>query len=165
MPKMKISAVAAFAGLVAMVSGHSPAHASTTVPSSFNVTANVQPKCTISAINFDFGAYDPLNATAVTTPLTNIVTTSCVKGTAYTIALTTGGNASGTSNGMTNGTDILLYQLFQADGTTRWNGASTASVTSTGKASVTLQAIGKIAAGQDVGTGSYSDSVVANVTF
>ncbi len=64
-----------------------------------------------------FGAYDPL----VTHAATNLdqdgsVSVACVKGTSANVELSDGGNFSGGTRRMSNGTDFLNYDLY----TTRW---------------------------------------------
>ena len=70
---------------------------------------------------------------------------------------------------MTDGTDFLAYELYQ-DGSrsTVW-GDSGGAVNNPGaapsSAARTLTVYGRVSAGQSVSVGSYSDTVVATVTF
>ena len=65
------------------------------------------------------------------------------------------------------GTDYLSYQLYSDNGySTVWGNTAGTSVAHTGTGTQTaLTVYGSIAAGQSVPAGSYSDTVVATVTF
>ncbi len=154
-----------------------------TATSTFTVTANVTKNCTISAANIAFGPYDPIVANAVT-PLTlpSTVTVACTKGAVATVGLNAGTNpgAGGcaTTRAMSSGggaPSYLCYEIYQpAPGagnvsatTTVWGNvaASWWTYTSAGKAPFGLVDTGQIPAGQDVPALSYTDSVIATVTF
>lgn len=152
----------------------SASHAGTAT-SSLSVTATVSANCTISTTPVAFGAYDPI-VTNATNPLngTGTVTVTCTNGSAATIALGQGSNAAGGSTDAAPlrqmkdaGTDLLAYSLYQDTGrTTIWGNTVATSASDTGNG--TAQAItvyGSVAAGQNVPAGSYSDTVVATVTF
>ncbi|HSP16802.1 MAG TPA: spore coat protein U domain-containing protein [Thermoanaerobaculia bacterium] len=132
-----------------------------------NVTATVNGSCQwITQMTMAFPAYDPFSAVADTQ--TTTVTFKCVKKTnatdTYKIWFSkTGGN-------MNNGTDNLAYTLTDgAGGALATNaGASVAVVGTPGvgaAAGYTYTVKGSIAAGQDVSTGSYVDTVVVNVEY
>jgi spore coat protein U-like protein len=67
---------------------------------------------------------------------------------------------------MTNGTDFLAYELYSDDTNTTVWGADTAGlvVPQTGSA-VNTTVYGVIPAGQNVGIGNYTDTVVATIEF
>ncbi|HUH93755.1 MAG TPA: spore coat U domain-containing protein [Casimicrobiaceae bacterium] len=146
------------------------------------VSASVTANCTISTSAVAFGAYDPVVANAATAlNATGSVTIACTKGSAPTITLGLGGNASGSQRNMKlgSGSDLLAYELYQPPsttpatacsfpGTTVWgtSGSNIFTPTSPGsKAARTYNVCGTVAAGQDVSVGSYTDTVVATVNF
>ena len=165
------------AAAVAMVLGGSAVNTwATTGTTSFNVTATVINDCTIGSTNIAFGNYDPTSATAVTAQ--GSVTAKCTKGDAVSVALNQGSNpATGSTAAvparqMVNGTNLLPYHIYiAATGTTEWGtgtvgtnepAAQTAASVST---SLTFTTYGSLPAGADVPAGSYSDTVIATVTF
>ena len=140
----------------------------------FNVSSSVAANCTISATDLNFGAYDPLVANK-TTPLdvNTTVTVLCTKGsTGVTVGLDLGTHAAAGSRFMSNGTDSLQYELFSdSAGGTVWSNAGAGLVTwpafgPIGAGTGTPHTVfGRVAAGQDVSVGSYSDTVTATVNF
>jgi spore coat protein U-like protein len=144
-----------------------------TATSNMSVTATVSNNCTITAGALSFGAYDPIGANA-SSPLNASATISvtCTSGDATTIAL---GQGSDPATGSTDAAPLrqmsdgashnLPYQLYKDSGhSTVWNNTTGASYTGTGTAgSVTVY--GQIAAAQNVPAASYSDTVVATITF
>ncbi|KGQ19332.1 Spore coat protein U [Lysobacter dokdonensis DS-58] len=151
----------------------SSAQAATAPAASLPVTANVAATCVVTSTTaVAFGAYDPLAAT----PLNGAGTISvrCTKGTSADIALGVGANASTAScttltRRMTNGTDFLGYGLYSDTGrSTVWGCDTTNDITRSSTSSITpaiLNVYGQIPNGQDVGVGSYTDSVAIVVTF
>lgn len=146
----------------------------------FNVTANVAGSCVITATpTLAFGAYDPTevnNTTALDGQ--SSISVRCTRGTVATVALGQGGNpATGSTcvaplRQMASGAERLRYDIYQtAARTTVWGcqtgaGANTQGFTSTSSLTPTvLQTFGRIPAGQDVPTGSFSDTVQVTVTF
>jgi spore coat protein U-like protein len=153
--------------------------AASTAQANLTVQVQVTANCTISTTPVDFVSYDPVvtNASAAKTG-SGTVAIACTKSSAPTIGLGLGGNASGSTRRMTNGTDLLSYELYfpttnaanAACGTltTIWgtSGANLFTPTSpTTRNSRTYNVCGSIAGGQDVSVGAYSDTVVATVTF
>jgi spore coat protein U-like protein len=137
-----------------------------------NVNASVANNCTLTTGAIAFGPYDPVgaNATAGTGDLTanGHVYVACTKGAGATIDLGNGGAADANSRRLTSGANNLTYQLYRADGTTVWAaGAATGGVTynSTSKAQTDMVVVGKIAGGQDVPAGTYTNTIVATVNF
>lgn len=174
MNKILKSALAATT-LIALSALGGTAYAATAT-SNLAVSASVTANCTIDASGgLAFGAYDPV-VTNASTDLTGsgTINTTCTNGAAATITLGQGANADAGSTDaapvrrMLSGTsDYLSYQLYTDSGyATVWgNTAGTgAAVTGTG-AAVSTTVYGSVAAGQNVASGSYSDTVVATVTF
>ena len=162
----------AAAGLALGVSSGTQAGTAT---SNLSVTATVSANCSITTAPVAFGAYDPVTANA-TTPLTSTgtVTVTCTSGASGTITLGQGSNPGGGSTDAAParrlkdaGTDVLSYALYQDTGrTTVWGNTAGTGVASTGTGSAaSLTVYGSVAAGQNVPAGSYSDTVVATVTF
>ncbi|HEV2271319.1 MAG TPA: spore coat U domain-containing protein [Steroidobacteraceae bacterium] len=146
-----------------------------TATSSLSVTATVSANCTITTAPVAFGAYDPI-VTNATNPLdgTGTVTVTCTNGSAVAVTLGQGTNAAGGSTDAAParqmkdaGTDLLAYTLYQDSGrTTVWGNTVGTSVSDTGNGTAqSLTVYGAVAAGQNVPAGSYSDTVVATVTF
>lgn len=146
-----------------------------TATSNLAVSATVAANCTIDAsAGLAFGTYDPI-VTNASTALTGsgTISTTCTNGASATITLGQGANADTSSTDtaplrrMTDGTDFLSYQLYTDSGdSTVWGNTSAtgAAVTGTG-AAISTTVYGSVAAGQNVPAGSYTDTVVATVTF
>ncbi len=141
-----------------------------TSTASLSISAAVANNCTIGTTAVSFGSYDPL-VTNASAPLdaTGSVTITCTKGAVTTVGLNLGGNATGSTRRMLSGTDFLTYELYKDSGRTAVWGNSGADLLNTGtapsKAPQTFTVYSRVAAGQDVPSGSYSDTVTATVNF
>ncbi len=132
-----------------------------------NITATVNGSCRwITELTMAFPAYDPFSAVADTQ--TTAVMFKCVKKTnatdTYKIWF------SKTAGNMTNGVDLLAYALTDSLGaalpTTAAASTAVAGTPGVGAAAgYSFTVNGSIAAGQDVSTGSYVDTVVANIEY
>jgi spore coat protein U domain-containing protein, fimbrial subunit CupE1/2/3/6 len=177
MSKPSITRIVLGLGLLGAVAAVPAQGASTTA--NLTVQVQVNANCTISTTPVDFGTYDPVvaNASAAKTG-SGTVAVACTKSSAPTIGLGVGSNASGSTRRMTNGTDLLTYELYfpttnaasAACGalTTVWgtSGANLFTPTSPpNRNSRTYNVCGSIAGAQDVSVGAYADTVVATVTF
>jgi spore coat protein U-like protein len=170
----RIGRLMAGAGMAALVAGFAAYQSATldaaTAIASFNVTANVTANCTIVAGNLGFGSYDPVVAQAAS-PLdqTSTLTVACTKGTNAAVSLDLGTHASGSTRRMQSGTtatEFLTYELYTTGAhSVVWNTTNTVAYAATSKASSDLTVYGRVAAGQDVETGNYSDTIVATITF
>jgi spore coat protein U-like protein len=139
------------------------------------VNATVTANCTISTAAVAFGSYDPVVANA-TTALngTGSVTVTCTSGDAANVTLGQGADAATGSTDAAplrqmkdSGSDVLAYSLY-SDGarSTVWGNTTATGVSDTGNGTAqTLTVYGSVAAGQNVPAGTYSDTVVATVTF
>jgi spore coat protein U-like protein len=148
----------------------------TTATSNLSVTASVSASCSITTAPVAFGAYDPVvtNATAALNG-TGTVTVTCTSGASTTITLGQGLNANTGSTDAAparrlvdgGGTNYLSYALYQNTGrTTVWGNTAGTGVANTGTGTASAVTVyGAVAAGQSVPAGSYSDTVVATVTF
>jgi spore coat protein U-like protein len=137
-----------------------------TATSTFLVTATIQATCTISAGALAFGTYTGVAATGVST-----VAVTCTNTTSYNVGLNAG-TASGatvTTRKMTGPASALLaYSLYSDTGrSVNWGQTiGTDTVTGTGSGSnQNLTVYGAVAAGQYLAPGSYSDSVIATITY
>ncbi len=146
-----------------------------TASANLSVTATVVANCTISASSLAFGNYDPV----VTNASSNLdaagtLNISCTSGSGATVTLGQGTSPAGGSTDaaplrrMSNGASgYLSYGLYQdIPRTVLWgNTAGTGEAyTGTGTGG-SMTVYGRVAAGQSVPVGSYSDTVVATVTF
>jgi spore coat protein U-like protein len=170
----RIGRLMAAAGTAALVAGFAGYQRATleaaTATASFNVTANVAANCTIVAGSLGFGSYDPVGAHA-STPLnqTSTITVACTKGTSATVSLDLGTHASGSTRRMQSGTtttEFLAYELYTTGAhSVVWNTTNTVAYNATSKASSNLTVHGSVAGGQDVEVATYSDTIVATITF
>ena len=146
-----------------------------TATSNLSVTASVTANCTISTSPVAFGAYDPVSTNA-SSPLTGTgaVNVTCTSGASTSVTLGQGSNAgTGSSDAVPvrrlndGSTNYLSYQLYSDNGhSTVWGNTSGTGVAHTGTGTQTaITVYGSVAAGQNVPSGSYSDTVVATVTF
>ena len=160
------------AGLIAACLALAPAASRAgTATTTFAVTATVPTSCTISSTPMSFGNYSSGSATVVTS--TSTLSANCALLTSYTISLSKGAASSFSPRTMTmssGGTTYMLdYNLYTTvtdtniwgDGT---SGTSTVSGVGTGLTQ-SITVYGSIPAGQSVAVGSYSDSIVATITF
>lgn len=145
-----------------------------TATSNLSVTSTVAANCTIGTTAAAFGTYDPIVTNAATALTgTGTVTVNCTSGSADYVTLDQGLNANTGSTTavplrqMASGTDRLAYSLYSdAARTVVWGDTATTGLASTGTgAAIALTVYGGVAAGQNVPAGSYTDTVVATVTF
>ena len=134
-----------------------------TSTANFTVTASVAAACTIGASNLAFGAY-----TGNTLDINSTVTANCVTGTTYSIALNAGIGAGATTavRKLTSGANTLNYALYSdAAHSAIWGtGPDAVSDTGTGT-SQSKNVYGRISAGLTPVAGSYTDTVIATITF
>ena len=133
---------------------------------SFTVTTTIAPSCTIAATAMAFGTY----ARSILDTSSSI-TVTCTNTTPYNISLNPGlaAAATVTSRKMTlSGSNLLAYTLTSdAARVVNWGqtiGTDTVAGTGNGAAQV-FTVYGRIAAGQLVLPGSYTDTIVATVTY
>src|SRR5262249_12068326 len=143
----------------------------TTTSTTFTVTLNVVREGRLNAFSIPFGAYEPLIANAAT-PLdsTGTVNVYCTKGTFGSVALDNGLNfLTGARRVKTAGGAFMTYEVYRDPSrSTVWNAVNVNTGTSTSKDTALgggFVAYGRIAAGQDVVAGSYTDTMQAVVTY
>ncbi len=164
-----VTALVGATGLTLVSSLWTPVSAQTAT-ANLAVSATVANKCTISTTPLAFGAYDPIvdNASTALAGTGGVVIT-CNKNTATTIGLGLGSNATGSIRRMVLGADYLTYELYQEVGhTTIWGTTGTGLLTppvAPNKNARTFTVYGLVAPGQDVAAGTFTDTVVATVTY
>jgi len=177
----KKTKLAVVLGAAAIAAGVSSGAMAGTATSNIAVSASITQTCAITANPIAFGAYDPVTANAtVAATSTATLDVRCTKGSAgVTVQLGIGANASGNQKRMTNGTDFLSYNIFQpttgvsgntACSATEWGAPTAALAVSPAVAwsAVTVNSFtmcGSVPPAQNVGAGSYNDTVVATITF
>ena len=139
----------------------------------FNVTANVQKNCSVTANNLAFGS---IAAGAAATSGSSTMSVTCSVNTPYNVGLaplnvasTTG---AGTMKGTGANTNTVTYQLYSNSGlTTVWGNTATPTSTGNGVAgsgSGTAQSLtvyAKVTGSTDVTPDTYSDIVQVNVNY
>ena len=122
--------------------------------------------CGITANNLNFGNY-----TGAQLPATTTLSVGCTSGTSYNVGLNagTGSGATVTLRKMTGPAGALLdYRMF-SDSAHNINWGNTVGANTVGGSGnntiKNLTIYGEIPAGQSVGTGSYTDTIVATLTY
>jgi spore coat protein U-like protein len=129
--------------------------------------------CQISTAGVAFGAYDVFNLSPVNS--TGSINYRCGKAeaTSGNIMITLGTGQSGTfaARSMRNGTEVLSYNLYlDAALTSVWGNGTGGTQFHTQfqppfNTQVNLTVYGRVPAGQDVGAGMYTDTIVATINF
>ena len=136
----------------------------------WSVAGRVEAGCTVSTAGVAFGTYNVFSATALASTGTislhcgaadKNITIHLSKGTSSTYALRVLTGPAG---------DVINYNLFRDAACTQiWGdstgGTSVYSNSRPGKNVINLTVYGRIAPGQDVRAGMYSDSVVTEINF
>jgi spore coat protein U-like protein len=126
----------------------------------------VSPGCGIGANSLNFGMYSGAVLSATTT-----IQVACTSGTTYNVGLSAGtaAGASVTTRKMTGPAGALLsYKLFSNSGyTVNWgNTIGVDTVAGSGNNGIqNLPVYGQIPSGQSVGTGNYTDTIIATLTY
>jgi len=167
----RFSTALGLAVATAFLIGMQPPLRAATGTTNLSVSATVSINCTITTTPVAFGAYDPIVANATTgLDATGTLVVACTKGSTATLGLGLGGNALASVRRMVDGaTNNLTYELYQDTGRATVWGNATVGLLTTGaapsKAARTFTVYGRVAAGQDVPAGSFTDTVVATVNF
>jgi spore coat protein U-like protein len=161
---MRASRALRFAGVACLTLAAVPV-AAATATASFAVTASVQATCAISTTPLAFGTYSGVQVDATSTILV-----TCTNTTPYNIGLGagTGTGATVAARKMTGGAALLNYSLSRDSGRTLNWGTTVATDTLGGTGNGAVQPVtvyGRIAAGQFVAPGSYTDTIIATVTY
>ena len=139
-----------------------------TANTTFQVSATVNNACSVSANSLAFGTYNPLLSTAIT--LSGGINLTCTLGSAFQVGLNAGTatGATVTTRQMTNGSNLLNYDLYRdLAHTLNWgNTLNTDTLSGTGTGiPVTYPVYGLLPASQSVPTGTYTDTVTVTVTY
>lgn len=125
--------------------------------------------CTLSATAVAFGTYDVFQAGPADS--TGTITYRCGNSD-HDIRIAVSAGTSGTFANRTlqTGSENLLYNLFYGGFTQVWGDGSGGTTTyfehnPPNNKDVVLTVYGRIAAGQDVGVGSYADTVVVTLEY
>lgn len=164
----RLVAGAAVAAVVAGITARSAGELqAATATANVSVSASVAANCQINAGSVAFGTYDVLGANdTADLDATGSVEVRCTKGTAAQLGLSDGNFLSGGTRRMSNGSEFLTYNLYtSAAYATVWNSANRVGYTAASKGWTSLDIYGKVPSGQDVGVGSYADTVVATIEF
>jgi spore coat protein U-like protein len=138
----------------------------TTATTSFTVTVFISASCTISATTLGFGNYSGALINANST-----LTVNCTNKTVFDIGLNAGTSrgATVTTRKMTGPASATLsYSMFRDSAhTLNWGDTvSTDTVQKTGTGSAVQYSVyGQLPAGQFVTPGTYTDTIVATVTY
>lgn len=170
---LKLVASLAFSSLCWI--GAMPASAAGSASSNLSLSASVSANCTISTAPISFGAYDPVSANASSAlNATGTVTVTCTNGSTGVISLGQGSNAAADSTNSSPSRQLsdgashsLAYSLYQdSSRMTVWGNTTETGVTHHGDGTATgITVYGSVPGGQNMPAGSYSDTVVATVTF
>lgn len=139
------------------------------------VSASVTANCTISTGALTFGSYDPIVTNkAANLDGTGSVSVTCTNGADWKIGLGQGSNADTGSTDAAplrqmsdGGSSLLSYALYSDAGrSVVWGNTDATDVDGTGDGTAQANTVyAEIASDQNVIEGSYSDTVVATVTF
>ena len=154
---MKTRVLACLGAIVLLAGGTAWAATDT---DTLNVTATVLSSAQITAVgDIAFGNYDPSDATPL--DAAGSVSVRATTGLGYAIYI-------GSDRSMTFGAYTLNYELYSDAGrTSAWGSdlAGAETYTSTGNAEETYSIYGRVAALQDVGPNSYSDTVTITLEW
>lgn len=147
-----------------------PVFAQSPATANLPVSASVVGNCTITTAAVAFGNYDPVGVNAATDlDATGSVTVTCTRGAGLSIDLGLGNNASGAARRMKDaGTNYMGYELYSNAGRTTVWGTGASGLTIVGAPNITPRVYtvyGRVAAGQDVAVGNYTDTVVASINY
>lgn len=132
---------------------------------SFNVLANIQPNCRVTAQNINFGNHGLLDGNV---DADGGLRVTCTNGTAYSVGLGNGQTGTGpTARRMTIGSRAITYGLYKNMARNQpWGSTGTQLVTGTGAGGVqTLPVYGRVPPQRTPTPGTYTDTVVVTVTY
>ncbi|HHX82509.1 MAG TPA: spore coat protein U domain-containing protein [Pseudomonadaceae bacterium] len=131
---------------------------------SFDVTPTITESCdidTVAATDVEFGTH-AYSLAGVNLTAAGSLSVNCSVGTDYEIELNNGANFSG-SRRMTDGTNFVPYALNLPNTSTIWDDTNTYS--DTGNGAVQVIPVNGVVTDLNFPAGSYSDTVIAKVTF
>lgn len=159
-----------FALLAALAAVAGTSQAASPQTADITVSAQISANCTISAGNMQFGAYDPIVANSGTgsdVTATADITTTCTSGSSPLINLSLGDFSNGAGlRQMASGANRLSYNLYSDNGhNALWDVNSDVPATTPDGTPHVNTVFGLLPKGQNKPVGSYSDVVVASVSF
>lgn len=134
--------------------------------SNWTVTANVQPACTVTATDMNFGNAGLLDSAVHDG--TSVVSVQCVNGTAWKIGLDNGLHAVGSTRRMQGPGGFVDYELYRDNGRSqRWgNNPGVDTVNGSGTGSAQNQTVyGRVPTQITPSAGTYSDTITVTVTY
>lgn len=131
----------------------------------FNVRAQVEKKCTVSASDMDFGSLNGLLETDRNT--TSFLSLQCTHGTDYDIGLDEGQHYAGGTRRMADGNgNYVDYQLYQqASHATVWDKDNNTKAGSGNGQPENITVHGQVPAQTTPPAGQYQDIIQINVTY
>ncbi len=164
------------AGATALALGVTSGTQAGTATANLTVQATVTSNCTITTTAVDFGNYDPIVANAsaaLDAPAGGKITLVCSSGASAKVTLSQGANpdtgstAAAPARRLKHGTDYLQYTLYSDAGKQDvWGDTAGTGLAHTGTgAQADLDVYGTVPGGQNVPVGTYTDTVLATVTF
>jgi spore coat protein U-like protein len=135
--------------------------------------------CSVSAVGPAFGVYSPLNATPTYANGSITATCTLLSGGTTSVSLvssySTGSSGSYATRTLLAGTQLLDYNLYfdaaytqirgNGTGGSQQGGANFTLTPSAPTGQTTSIIYGRIPAAQDVGAGSYMDTIVVTITY
>ena len=133
----------------------------------FDVTANVEKNCLLTADDIDFGTHGVLSADVTSE---GAVTLECTPETDYSVALDNGNTGTGpTARKMVMGAEDITYGLYKDSGHTQpWGDSGTPGSALEGSgtgAEEVIPVYGQVPSQPTPPPGDYTDSVIATVTY
>lgn len=122
--------------------------------------------CSVAVTPVNFGNYSPFSASALDS--TGKVTVSCSGNAGFSVSLNAGLHGEGVfgERGLSDGHNILSYQLFtNASHSVAWGDGTGGTSVVRMSQSGSLTIYGRITARQVVGAGTYTDTALVTVTF
>lgn len=136
------------------------------------VSATVAKNCVIDAPDMNLGAFDGTNDLNGS----SVISVRCTVGTPFGVDLSTGSSGNYANRTLVNGSDTLIYNLFNsatggsiwgdgASSTFRWTGAGAGMAVANAQ---TQTVYGRLLASANtaaVAAGTYLDNIVATITY
>ncbi|MEM6052334.1 spore coat U domain-containing protein [Erwinia sp. P7711] len=125
---------------------------------------------TITAPNISFGSAPLVSSFNTVSQSINVI---CTKGSTYTVGISNGSHAVGAQRYMASGSNLLAYEIYKSATTSRWGPTGTERASSSGANSISTDGLtrtfnytAQILTTQSTPVaGSYSDSVVVDLSF
>lgn len=131
-----------------------------TASEDLSVTLEVASECSVTTTAVAFSGYTgTANSDAA-----GEINVTCTDGASYSVTLAATSGGSGTRT-LTSGSDTLNYSLYSDSGRSTLFPESSGEARNGTGASQTIPVYGRVASGQAVKVGSYSDTVTVTVTY